>query len=410
MPHSLVNHSGADTSVVAISPRVVNFERGDPAEKRGVSGSSKVRRFTPHFRLLAFLHDLRSSAGELLSDRARRVLVHLLWRAGRRGEGDGCKPDEAMLWRGAGGISADAQLASVTVDRAVRELRAEKLLRWRVVYRNEWLPGQRFRAREVTRVFFVAVDEIAVRLGLRVVPHDAMARESHETITSEGGYPITPSAEVIEKPRESAGSDRDPPTVIHPVNCINELPPQNTAHAAPVEMVGDAPVSEPEIGNLVARWRDTLAPSAPPSAVHAVRSAMRRARSLGATPGEIEDAIDAAAHPTIGRWVREKRCTGPGLFVNRQGAISGCFVRLASEWAERRSGIERAKRVALVPPPPSTRDAREVVRVPTLSEVEVSAALASGDFLRARAACAYALGQPEGTDASGAPVDGSTGR
>ena len=433
MPDPCVPIPVGDSSTVGSPAGVVNFA---PANSPGKPAA--IYRYTPHFRLLGFLHHLPSIlAPDLVGERARRVLVALLWRAGKRGAGEGTRASEAMLWASGRTLDADARLSDKSTRRALEDLHAERLVRWRVVGVNQWLPGRKARARVPTRVVYVDVDEIARRLGLKVyqpplpeeistevsASSDMVARNLHETVTPDRLETVTPDRLGTQDTTGNLGESGAPLKSRISVNCIKELllhrgtgdtdaPASGIATAAGVVVVDSSTMSpEAEIAEL---WRERCCPTARRGQVTAVTNAVRRAIAQGAEIDDLRATVLGAAHPEIGRYVRSRRVRGPSLFVNNRGALSGCLLQLSEDWREHQEAVARRAARALpsskayegrTTTPPTVADAPTGV-YELRDQAQLSAALARGDFREAQRLAALAAD----TSAGDAPPKSSATR
>lgn len=361
------------------------------------SPASRVSRFTPHFRLIPFVHLLG------ISDGAARLLVVALWNARKRGEGKGTRAHEALFWRKLGGLGLEAGRASMrdeegrlvltaggmkSVQRDLAELRDRTkgaelapILRWRVVHPLQLLPDGA-RARVSTCVFYIDVDRIVRECGLGRSPE----RSTEAPIVVKQEPKTEPARNSLGMDILSiTGMDNSPDAIpgflgvfgapTTRIACVNyNLTPQQQPQPGtptrppPIVMVEN----DPDVQTVMAAWRQRLwidrVGLAPRRRVELdATKEVRAALDDGRSAGELLEAIDEA---TRSEWMHAHPVAfGDGIF-------RGPLDRLL---AERRTRMKRERAINRAVPPKVDTSARSAF-VPPAGYDE---ALERGDFTTA---------------------------
>ena len=319
--------------------------------------TSPPAQFTPHFRLCAYLNDVRRAPE--LSTAARMLLGIALWSAGPRGHGQGAAAAEALFWcRVTGERSLCERMGSSYggVRRALLELGDERgpygvLLRRRTVHPGQPLPSGA-KARAPVMVAYVDLDALRVALGLvkgdrisdpggpggaiacgfgssdgnpdpyarevkcgtEIMASPSMARPSQEPITDPESRRSPVIGSVYEILKDSAAGSGPPDLSLDRISMgSTDLQPQRSsramaapvredpAHPSPGRAVvgaGAAPESETETEQVVRAWwrarGQVRAASDLPVAVGHEATAVRKAVGEALRAGEsVQRCLDA---------------------------------------------------------------------------------------------------------------------
>lgn len=300
-----------------------------------------------------------------------------------------CWPSTKMLAQRAGLDSRRADTSTerrryVTVDRALKELRAARLMSWTTVEPLTRLPnGMVPRTR--MRVLRLDVDAVRKALGMATARRDQI--DPFEGIRLIPSPPPLSDVQTAEMAEESGTPE--------PLNCdllvktLNEQQPQEP-HPPPREVVvvGSDPVVERVIAAWYARvWHWRFGPDCPAlDEERRVRGAVeRRLREDHLTETQLYDILEGArVSPFCAGEVNGREVWGAGIFA-------GCAPRLlALGVAERRKAEAKARASRPLPEARSTpfdpKKAREWAGlVPKTIRDEVIANLEKGSELPSEA-------------------------
>jgi hypothetical protein len=381
-PHSVDEQDWSSPEVASTPPPVkLRPERGEP---------SAARRFTPHLALISRLHETP------YSDRGVRLLTLFLWAARRVGQGQGCRPHEAMLWRREADLTAAMGIRPGCkpgrsnrsgLHRAKRELAGEldapAVLRWRVVRLWQRLPDPEGTGDEFTGatarygascVYFVDVGALWTMVGRPDLARGPVRADGFNHGSIDGTKTPPPPREKLSAFAGPAGPPvkRSPP-VNHMVS-FNKPQQGNATHPPPVVVVNEEGL-ESEARAVFDRWWALLGEprGAAPHICQAFAQAVRAAVASGVPTADLLDAIEGRADPKLGgaayTWCEERRIWHAPLIWNAdRGRVSGCLDKLVEHVRASRAALERRRQRAT-----QERAARETVESDRVDPAEMRA-------------------------------------
>lgn len=339
MPSSRVPWRAPKSSqdVATPSPTVNNSRDLAP----GPSGS--VHRFTPHHFLAALAADPRRLA---LTPGARTVLGIALWRAGRTGEGEGCRPGEAMFVRrlathdrartGDNTLCGDARMSKWAVRQAIGELARSALVRVVFVRPLQRLPrlpngGGGQRVAETVAVFYLDVRRLKVLFGVGTEKANGAVSQppgglcgSNPTPGKSAGFGAPPVKISTDQASGDTVVNRDHSNHNHRGGTPPNPPPGGGgSKEIPSEIACT-------VERVFAAWwarigrRRQRSDAPPPRLVAGVQSAIATALGEGYTVAHLEAAIAARADRTVGGAAYDF-CEAPPRHPDRPIWAAGMF-------------------------------------------------------------------------------------